>query len=105
MDQGGFSLRQAPPAALPDPADLLARHRLPRLAGEGAGELGHVGDHAVDAVLAGRVRVGAGAQALGLRARVAARPLRETDEEALVGGEPVLRQEVLAGGLGSAESG
>ena len=45
-------------APLPDPAGVLPHHRLARLAAARLLELRHVLHHAVDAVLARRVRVG-----------------------------------------------
>src|ERR1035438_211280 len=60
------------PAALPDTADRLPHHRLAGLAGKRLGEFRHVGHHAIDPVLVGRVGVGLRGEALGLRPFVAA---------------------------------
>src|SRR6516164_6991770 len=81
-------------ARLPDFADLRLHHGLTSFAPEGGRELRHVGDDAIDAGEAGRVRVGRGLEtAVGL-ARVLAGPLGEADEEALVGRESFGRLQV-----------
>src|ERR1700754_2775934 len=84
-------------ARLPDLADLCLHHRLPCLAAEGRGEFGQVGDDAVDAREAGRVRVGGGLQATVCFTGVFACPLGEADEEALVRGEAFDGLQVRAG--------
>src|SRR5580765_697303 len=75
--------------ALPHAAAVFADHRLSGLARERTLELGHVHHQAVDAVLAGRVRVGQGPRAQILRAMVLAGPLRISHEETLLGREAV----------------
>jgi len=62
-------------------------------------ELRQIRDDAVDAVFAGRVRIGNGADAEVLRALAFAGPLAHADEEALVGGEAVFIFKTHAGGL------
>ena len=66
-----------------------ADHGLSGAAGEGFGELGHVGDYAVDAVFLGRVWIGDGVGALAFGAFVAAGPLRHAYEEALIWSEAI----------------
>src|ERR1700683_2702852 len=83
----------------PDFAGFGVNHGLASFAAEGGGELWHVRHDAVDAVFAGRVRVGDGVDALILRALVFARPLRHANEVALVGREAVFVLEMQAGGL------
>src|SRR5215471_6919890 len=83
-------------ALSPYAAAILAHHWLTGFATEGFLELRHVDDQAVDPVLAGRMRVGDGADAKIFRTLILARPLRVTDEEALVGREAVAIGEMLA---------
>src|SRR5262245_9776395 len=79
----------------PHPAGLRADHRRAGLARERLRELRHVHDDAVDAVLPGRVRIRDRVRALVLGPLVLAVPLREADEEALVGREAVAGLELL----------
>src|SRR3981189_93353 len=88
---------ESPFSPSPDLANLRAHHRLTSLAGEGPLELGQVGDHALDAIAAGRMRVGDGADAEILVAVVLAGPLCESDEEPLVRREAVHRPGRAAG--------
>src|SRR5271156_2308333 len=81
--------------ALPDFADFLLDHRLAGFASEGGCELRHVGYDAIDARFAGRMRVGDSGDAQVLGPLVLTGPLRVSDKETLVGGEAVLRQQVL----------
>src|SRR6202050_5350528 len=76
---------------LPDVADLIRRlhHGLSRFAGEGGAEFRHVHYHAVDAVFSRRVWIGYRVHPLILGAIIFASPLRQADEKALIGREPV----------------
>src|ERR1041385_2477845 len=76
---------------LPDAARVGAHHLVARLAAECLLKFGHVGNDAIDAVLARRVRISAGPQPCLLRRYVLAPDLAVGDEEALVGGEAVDR--------------
>src|SRR5216683_1301115 len=82
---------------LPDLTCWRFCHGLSSLAAEGGGELGQIGDDAVDAGKSGGVGIGEGLDAAVGLAGVLAGPLGEADEEALVGGEAVYRFEAVAG--------
>src|SRR5208282_2564033 len=81
---------------LPHAAHLLPHHRLAGLAAERPLELRQVGNDAVDAVLAGGVRIGHGVHAQVLWPVVLASPLRVPDEEPLIGTEAVDGLQVLS---------
>src|SRR6266851_9821249 len=83
---------------LPDLTCLRFCHGLSSLAAEGGGELGQIGDDAVDAGESGGVGIGEGLDAAVGLAGVLAGPLGEADEEALVGGEAVYGLKI--GGFG-----
>src|SRR4030095_2664323 len=84
------------PRPSPHLADVLADHRRSGLAGEGLAGLRQLHDDAVDAPGVRGGGVVLRARARRLVAHRAAGPLREADEEALVGAEPVPRRQVLA---------
>src|ERR1700728_5492129 len=73
----------------PDFAGFGTDHGLACFTTESLLELRQIRDDAVDAVFAGRVRIGNGADVEVLRALAFAGPLAHADEEALVGGEAV----------------
>src|SRR3977135_2747730 len=79
--------RRNPPS--PHATAVFTDHRLSGFARKRPLELGHVHHQAVDAVLAGRMRVGQGPRPQILRAMVLAGPLRVADEETLLGREAV----------------
>src|SRR5260221_12735737 len=83
---------------LPDAADFFwgFDHGLAGAARKGFGELRHVGDDAVDAVLGRRVRIGLRADTQIFRTVVGTIPLSETDEESLLGSEAVGRLRIFA---------
>ena len=83
----------------PDFAGLRADHGLTGFAGEGLLELREIRHDAVDSILAGRVRIGDGADTEIFRAVILAGPLRIADEEALVGSEAVFRFQAHSGRL------
>src|SRR5450759_3605454 len=85
----GCTRRSLMPPASPNPAGVLAHHRLSRLTRKCLLELRRVLQRAVHAVAAGRVRVRHGAGADFLGRRVFAPDLGESQEEALLGGEAI----------------
>src|SRR5229473_6372150 len=72
------------PISLPDAARIRRRHGLAGLTAESLLEFRHVADYAIHAPLAGRVRVGTGAQAQQFRRDVFAPDAGEAEKETLV---------------------
>ena len=87
----GFQHRRSSNAA-----GVFAQHWLACFAAIGLREFGHIGDDPVDAVFQRRVRVGDGAFALGFGTHVAASPLSESHEKALIRTEPIQGLQFLA---------
>ena len=74
-------------------------HRLTSLAAESRCKLWHIGDDAIDAIFAGRMRIGDCVGTEVFRTLILAGPLRVADKEALIRREPVFVSEVHVGGL------
>src|ERR1700691_4351674 len=83
----------------PNATPVFFRHGLTRLAGECLLELRHVHHQAVDAILAGRVRIGDGVHAQGFRPLVFTGPLRVSYKETLLRRQPVARLQCHIFGL------